>query len=304
MSPETKDIVSSVRQQLLNISRKRGEDFQFCLTRYALERFLYRLSQSPHAERFVLKGALLLMSWTEEPYRPTRDLDLLGFSDPGSASLVGMLTDICLTAVAPDGLVFDADSLAIEEIRRELDYEAQRIKMMAYLGEVRIPLRIDIAFGDAVSPSPVKTVYPALLELPQAYVRAYRKETVVAEKVQAAIVLGIRNSRMKDFFDLLWLSRLFAFDGRALVGAIQATFNRPKTNLPTRVPFPLTEAFASDPVKQIQWRAFLRKSDISHMPAEIEKVISELASFLVLPLEYASGAKVLDRSWKPGGPWI
>ena len=303
MKPEIKDIESSVRQQLLNISKERGEDFQFCLTRYALERFLYRLSKSPHTEKFVLKGALLLMSWTQMPYRPTRDLDLLGFGHPGSSNLRNMVTGICLMAVAPDGLVFDADSLAIEEIRGELDYGGQRIKMMAYLGKVRIPLQIDIAFGDAVSPSPEKIGYPSLLELPQAYVNAYPKETVIAEKIQAAVVLGIRNSRMKDFFDLLWLSRLFPFDGKTLVGAIQATFNRRNTDLPAQVPFFLTEAFSSDPSKQTQWGAFLRKSDISHMPVGIENVISKLAGFLVLPLYYASEPKAFDKSWKPGGPW-
>jgi len=303
MSPEIKNIESSVRQQLLNISRKRDEDFQFCLTRYALERFLYRLSKSSHAEKFILKGALLLMSWTQEPYRPTRDLDLLGYVDPGSPILNNMVTEICLENVAADGLVFDADSLVIEEIRGELDYGGQRIKMMAYLGKVRIPLQIDIAFGDVVSPSPEKIGYPTLLELPQAYIRAYPKETVVAEKIQAAIVLGIRNSRMKDFFDLLWLSRLFPFDSKTLVRAIQATFNRRETDFPTQEPFPLTEVFASDPAKQTQWVAFLRKNDISHMPFELEKVISELAGFLVPPLKFASEAKVFDKTWKPGGPW-
>jgi len=303
VSPEVKNIEHSVRRQLLNISKQRNEDFQFCLTRYALERFLYRLSKSAHVEKFVLKGALLLMSWTQKPYRPTRDLDLLGFGDPAPDNLKNMVTEICLSAVDPDGMVFDTDSLIMEDIREDLDYEGHRVKMVAYLGKARIPLQIDIAFGDAISPGPEKIEYPTLLDQSPACVRAYPKETVVAEKLQAAVVLGIRNSRMKDFFDLLWLSRLFPFDGETLVKALQATFKRRKTDLPAKRPLPLTEGFASDPAKQTQWGAFLRKNDISHMPADFEKVISELGSFLVPPLKYASEARTFDKVWQPGGPW-
>ncbi|MBW2366799.1 MAG: nucleotidyl transferase AbiEii/AbiGii toxin family protein [Deltaproteobacteria bacterium] len=303
MNPEKKNIEHSIRQQLLNISKQRKEDFQFCLTRYALERFLYRLSKSSHVNKFVLKGALLLMSWTQKPYRPTRDLDLLGLGNPAPDILKNRVIEICLSEVAPDGLVFDTDSLIIEEIREELLYEGHRIKMMAYLGKVRIPLQIDIAFGDAISPNPETIKYPTLLELPPAYVLSYPKETVVAEKLQAAVALGIRNSRMKDFFDLFWLSRLFHFDSKTLVKAIQATFKRRTTVFPTQVPFPLTEGFASDPAKRTQWGAFLRKNDISHMPAEFEKVISELNSFLVLPLKYSMVEKIFDKVWQPGGPW-
>lgn len=303
MSLSVKNIEHSVHRQLLNISKQRNEDFQFCLTRYALERFLYRLSKSVHVEKFVLKGALLLMSWTQKPYRPTRDLDLLGFGDPAPDNLKTMVTEICLSAVDPDGMVFDTDSVIMEEIRGDLDYGGHRVKMMAYLGKARIPLQIDIAFGDAISPGPEKIEYPTLLDQPAACVRAYPKETVVAEKLQAAVVLGIRNSRMKDFFDLLWLSRLFPFDGETLVKAIQATFERRKTDLPAKRPLPLTEGFASDLAKQTQWGAFLRKNDISHMPADFKKVISELGGFLVPPLKYASEARISDKVWQPGGPW-
>ena len=161
----------------------------------------------------------------------------------------------------------------------------------------------DIAFGDAITPGPVTLSFPALLDMPNAQVQSYTKETVVAEKLQAAVVLGIRNSRMKDFFDLLWLSQFFSFDGETLVKAIQATFKRRKTDLPDRRPLPLTEAFALDSAKQTQWGAFLRKNDISNMPAEFEKVISELSSFLVPPLKYASEARIFDKNWQPGGLW-
>jgi len=303
MNPDIKNIEHSVRQRLLDVSKKRKVDYQFCLTHYALERFLYRLSKSSHAEKFVLKGALLLMSWTNEPYRPTRDLDLLGFGDATPDNLKTVIMEICLTEVEPDGLVFNTDTITIEEIRGDLDYDGHRVKILVYLGKVRIPIQIDIAFGDVVSPNSRFCKYPSLLDLPMAHVSAYPKETVVAEKLQAAVVLGIRNSRMKDFFDLLWLSRLFHFNSKTLTSAIQATFKRRRTELPTTKPLPLTEDFASDPAKQAQWRAFLRKNEISYMSTDFKQVISTLGSFLTIPIKHSTETETPEMSWKPGGPW-
>ncbi len=303
MNPDIKNIEHSVRQRLLDVSKKRKVDYQFCLTHYALERFLYRLSKSSHAEKFILKGALLLMSWTNEPYRPTRDLDLLGYGDATPDNLENVITEICLSEVEPDGLVFDTETLTIEEIREDLDYDGYRVKIPVYLGKVRIPIQIDIAFGDAISPQLEFLEYPSLLDLPPAHVSTYPKETVVAEKLQAAVVLGIRNSRMKDFFDLLWLSRLFPFDSKTLTNAIQATFKRRRTELPATKPLPLTEDFASDPAKQAQWRAFLNKNGISNVPADFKQVISTLGSFLVIPIKNATETEAPEMVWKPGGPW-
>ena len=302
MNYDTKNIEHSVRQRLLDVSKKRKIDYQFCLTHYTLERFLYRLSRSLHAEKFVLKGALLLMSWTNEPYRPTRDLDLLAYGDASPDNLKTVITEICLSEVEPDGLIFDTESLTIEEIREDLDYDGYRVKIPVYLGKVRIPIQIDIAFGDAISPQLEVFEYPSLLDLPQAHVSTYPKETVVAEKLQAAVVLGIRNSRMKDFFDLLWLSRLFSFDSKTLAIAIQATFKRRRTALPATKPLPLTAEFASDPAKQAQWRAFLNKNGISYVPADYKQVISTLGSFLMIPIKHSTKTDAPDLVWKPGGP--
>ena len=303
MNPDIKNTEHSVRQRLLDVSKKRKVDYQFCLTHYALERFLYRLSKSIHAEKFILKGALLLMSWTNEPYRPTRDLDLLGYGDATPDNLRTAIMEICLSEVEPDGLVFDTENLTIEEIREDLDYEGYRVKLPVYLGKVRIPIQIDIAFGDAISPQLEFFDYPSLLDLPLAHVSTYPKETVVAEKLQAAVVLGIRNSRMKDFFDLLWLSSLFPFESNTLAKAIQATFKRRRTELPTTRPLPLTEDFASDPAKQAQWRAFLIKNDISYVSADFEQVISTLGSFLMIPIKHSTETEAPEMVWKPGGPW-
>jgi predicted nucleotidyltransferase component of viral defense system len=303
MNADIKNMSHSVRQRLMNLRKERGEGFQFLLTRFTLERFLFRLCQSIHGDKFALKGALLISAWADQPYRPTQDLDLSGFGESSPERLLKIVSEICRTKVDPDGLVFDADNISISEIRDDMDYGGQCIKMKAFLGKATIPVRIDIAFGDAITPGPVTLSFPALLDMPNAQVQSYTKETVVAEKLQAAVVLGIRNSRMKDFFDLLWLSQFFSFDGETLVKAIQATFKRRKTDLPAKRPLPLTEAFALDSAKQTQWGAFLKKNDISNMPAEFEKVISELGGFLVPPLNYASEARIFDKDWQPGGSW-
>ena len=303
MNSDIKNIEHSVRLRLLDVSKKRKVDFQFCLTHYALERFLYRLSKSSHAEKFILKGALLLMSWTNEPYRPTRDLDLLGCGDATPGNLRTAIMEICQSEVEPDGLVFDTESLTIEEIREGFDYDGYRVKITVYLGNVRIPIQVDIAFGDAISPHLESFDYPSLLDLPPAHVSTYPKETVVAEKLQAAVVLGIRNSRMKDFFDLLWLSQLFHFDSRALATAIEATFKRRRTELPATKPLPLSEDFASDPGKQAQWRAFLSKNDISYVPSDFKQVISTLDRFLMIPINHSTVTEMPEMVWEPNGPW-
>lgn len=303
MNPEVRNLQQSIRQRLLNLSRQRNEDFQFCLTRYALERFLYRLSESRHVERFVLKGAFLLMAWTNQPYRPTRDLDMLGYGEPAPDVLGRIIAEICQTEVEPDGLSFDIGSIEITEIREGQEYQGQRIRLIASLGNTRVSIQIDIAFGDAITPAAETLEYFSLLEMPAARVRAYPKETIVAEKIQAAVRLGMQNSRMKDFFDLLWLSRLFSFDGAPLVKAIRATFQRRKTELPAQVPLFLTDAFASDQVKQTQWQAFLRKNNISGMPGKLDTVLAELHDFLMPPLKAAMIDEPFKTHWNVNGPW-
>ena len=303
MSPEIKNLQQSIKRRLLNVSRQRNEDFQFCLTLYALERFLYRLSESRYVERFVLKGALLLMAWTDQPYRPTKDLDMLGHGDPAPAVLERITAEICQTRVETDGLSFDVGSIEIAEIREGQDYQGQRIRLMASFGNARVSMQICIAFGDVITPASEMLEYPSLLEMPAACVRAYPKETVVSEKVQAAVRLSMQNSRMKDLYDLLWLSRLFSFDGALLVKAIRATLQKRKTELPAQDPLFLTDAFASDQVKQTQWQAFLRKSGISGMPVKLDTVISELHDFLIPPLKAAAVDEPFKVHWDSNGPW-
>lgn len=212
-----------------NLARKQHEDFQLVLTRYAIERLLYRLTRTGYAAEFVLKGAMLFRLWADQPHRPTRDLDLLGRGDPSVDRLAAVFRAVCGAAVEDDGLLFDPATVTAGKIKEDQEYEGVRVECVARLGQARIDLQVDVGFGDAVTPGPVTVQYPGLLDLPAPELAAYPRETVVAEKFQAMVMLGIANSRMKDFFDLWVLARSFTFAGPVLAAAIRATFARRKT---------------------------------------------------------------------------
>lgn len=241
------NVAASVRQRLLNLSKEKGEDFTLTLVRYAAERFLYRLSRSPHAEHFILKGALLLATQLDRPYRSTRDIDFLEYGEASKTALAKAIADIAKTEVEDDGLLFDLDSLEVEEIRENQDYEGLRVSMHAMLERARIPLKIDVGYGDAVVPATIELEYPTLLGGSTPRVRAYPIETVVAEKVEAIVKLGMANSRMKDYYDLWLIAGAFAFDGSVLMRALTATFERRGTDLPADDPVGLTRQFAEAP---------------------------------------------------------
>lgn len=303
MSPPPNEAEQSFRQRLLDISRQRNEDFQFVLMRFALERLLYRLASSRYADRFVLKGAFLFEIWMDQPYRPTKDLDLLGFGNGSPVRMARIFADICKVDVEPDGLFFDAKSIAISEIRENQDYDGLRVKLMASLGNARIPLQIDIAFGDTITPAACKVDFPSMLGLRPATIQSYPRESVVSEKLQAAVYLDMQNSRMKDFCDLFWLSQLFSFEGQVLVSAIVATFKRRKTEIPVEIPTFMTQEFSTDPIKIDQWRAFLRKTNFAEIPESLESVLSRLRQFLLPPIKAACSGKSLQLTWPPDGPW-
>lgn len=271
--------IASIRQRLLDRARTRGEDFQLVLDRYAVERLLYRLSISPHREQFLLKGALLFALWFDQPHRPTRDADLLGFGPPDPERLAALAAELCAIE-ADDGLRFDVGSMAVEPIREEAAYEGLRIRLLAILGDARCHVQWDVGFGDAVTLAPADVDYPVLLEgMPAPRLRVYPRETVFAEKLEAIATLGIANSRMKDYFDLLALLHEGAMDKPVLTQAIRATFQRRATALPDGVPFGLTDAFATDAQKQAQWTAFLRRNRLT-APA-LAAVVAELRAFFI-----------------------
>lgn len=277
MAKELKNIGASVRAKLLALSKSNGQTFDLVLTRFALERLLYRLSQSEFSERFVLKGALLLITWLENPHRPTRDLDLLGYGDPDPERMLEAFRSI-LAKDVNDGVSFDVAALRIDRIREELEYGGLRLRSTANIAGARLAITIDIGFGDATEPGIEILDYPTLLDLPKPRLKAYAPETVIAEKFQAMVMLGQANSRMKDFYDIWILSKSLTFDPVRLSSAIKATFERRNTPLPTETPLALTALFSEDPQKQQQWRAFCR--DIGQEPGKLVDIVGDLLAFL------------------------
>jgi len=298
-----RDIAASVRERLLYVSRKAGDPFDLVLTRYALERLLYRIGVSPFAYRFILKGALLLELWGVDIHRPTRDLDLLGYGDLSDKQIINLFQEICTTEVKPDGLVFDQDSFSVTDIREYQEYTGKRVLFFAYLAGARIRIQVDVGFGDAVAPPPEEVVYPTILNFPAPKIRAYPMESVISEKTQTVVSLGMQNSRMKDYFDIWVLSRRFSFKGASLVRAINTTFDRRKTAIPQQIPIGLREEFALDEDKNKQWNAFLSRIGLKRQTIVLSEVIKRLQEFLISPLSAAAQNKQFNQFWEAGGPW-
>ena len=273
-----KDPAVSVRARLLNRARREGDEFQRLLVRYAIERLLYRLSVTPHVDDFILKGATLFAVWTGQPHRATKDLDLLGSGTPDLQRLVRVFREIAAVPCPEDGLTFDVAGVEGAPIRQAALYDGLRFVLPAALAGARMKVQVDVGLGDAVVPPPSMVEVPPLLDLPPARLRAYAKETVVAEKLEALVVLGLTTSRMKDLYDLDHLRRLFDFDS-LLVDAVRATFARRGTPLPESLPVGLSDSFAGDSVKIAQWRAFQRKAGVDPH-RDLADVVEALRSWL------------------------
>lgn len=297
-----KNLAASVRERLLNIARRSGEPFDLVLVRYALERFLYRIAKSEFANRFMLKGALLYHVWGQDAYRPTRDGDLLASGSSDLRDMEKTFRQICGLAFE-DGITFEAGSVRAQEIAEEKAYSGIRVNFVAHLAGAKIPVQFDIGFGDAVTPGPERVQYPALLDFPAPELRAYPVQTVVAEKFHAMAVLGMQNSRMKDFYDLWALSRRFEFDGEILSDAMAATFARRKTPLPEAVPLALSVEFSDSQPKKTQWQAFIQRN---RLPAQLTlaEAIAEIRRFVMPVVEELNRKSGLAATWKAGGPWM
>lgn len=299
---ELRNVAASVRQRLLNLSRVEGEDFQKVLLRYAIERLLYRLSRSPHRRRFVLKGATLFTLWSDSPHRSTQDLDLWSRGESSVETLEESFREICATPV-DDGIVFSAETVRGSEIRIEDEYLGVRVKFQARIASARIPIQVDIGFGDVIQPRPKTVHFPTILEFPEPKLLAYPRETVVAEKFHAMTTLGMGNSRMKDFYDLFVLARDFEFRGEPLSRAIRSTFGRRETPIPAEAPLALTAEFHGDASKGVQWRSFLRKSRLEEAALDLAQAVRAIRRFIQPPAEALAGSVRFDRIWPPGGPW-
>jgi hypothetical protein len=295
-------MAASIRQRLLNLSRERKEDFGLLLTKYSLERVLYRIAESRYREVFVLKGALLFELWTEQRYRPTRDADFLARGQNDPERFVAIFKEIC-EAKVDDGLLFDPTTVRAERIAEDANYEGIRVKFVGHLDNARTPIQLDLGFGDPITPAPVDTEIPSLLNMPNSRILTYPRESVIAEKFEAMISLGIANSRMKDFHDIRILSREFPFEGAVLSEAIQKTFAARRTQMPSVMPLVFTAEFFEDPDKNRQWTAFCRKNRGFVAETSLQSVCEEIAAFLMPVIRAANGGSALPARWS-ASVWI
>jgi len=282
MTTGPRNVAASVRARLLNKARADKQDFNLLLTRYALERILYRLSISEYRDQFLLKGSLLFDLWFDMPHRPTHDADLLGFTLAEVPELITVFQEICKIE-SDDGITFQPDTVRAVEIRKEANYAGIRVTLMGLLDGARCPVQIDVGFGDAVVPGPEEAEYPVILgEMPRPQLRVYPQYTVIAEKLEAIVTLGMLNTRMKDYFDLWVLARHADIDGEILSKAIHATFERRKTPIPAELPLGLTDEFTQDARKVQQWEAFLRKNGLA--PVTLPEVVEMIRPLFLAAL--------------------
>jgi hypothetical protein len=299
---EIKDLAASVHQRLLNKAREANRPFNELLQYYAIERFLYRLSCSPFADRFVLKGALMFNAWGVAGIRPTRDIDLLGNTSNAVAQIVEKFREICGAEVSADGLVFDVESVQGERIKEDADYEGVRVTFTGWLGKTRVHMQIDIGFADIVTPAPIDVNYPTILDFPAPILHGYPRETLIAEKFQAMVALGEINSRLKDFYDICTLAMQFDFAGEALQKAIEQTFKQRGTSLPADIPVALTEKFVSQ--KELYWDAFIQRTGLQQPDYDFRNAVWILQKFLMPPTHASVAGHRFKAIWKKGGEWV
>jgi predicted nucleotidyltransferase component of viral defense system len=299
-----RNVAHSVHVRLLRRMHETGEDFQYLLKRYTLERLLYRVGESPYRHQFILKGAMLFVHWSGAPLRVTQDVDFLAFGDSGTDRIADVFRSLCRMELPNDGVVFAADTVRTESIRDRVDeYVGVRVRLQASLGKAVIPLRADIGFGDAVEPGPEEIEYPTLLGFPPPRLRAYPREAMIAEKLHAMVYWGTGTSRLKDFYDIYALASQFSFDGQPLAAAIEASFRRRQTPVPEATPPALAPPFFADDHTAVQWAAFARKTRLPEETPPFTDVGELLRSFLLPPIRAVATASRLDQCWPPGGPW-
>jgi len=298
MKKVVKDLSASVRQRLRSRAQETNRPFDELIQYYAMERFLYRLSQSDYSSAVVLKGALMFIVWDASQSRATRDIDLLGHLKNTIENIVGMVKEVCDLPVEPDGMIFDAASVKGRRIKEDAGYEGVRVQFTGYLGRTRAAMQIDFGFGDTVYPKPSLVEYPSALGMARPKLWGYPRETVVAEKFEAMVNLGILNSRMKDFYDVCLLANQFDFDGETLEKAVRQTFAHRGTPWTTS-PFAFSDEFAKNLAKETQWAAFIRNGNLTLGPKSLADAIKTLKAFLLPVVE----GKTKAQTWKAPGPW-
>jgi hypothetical protein len=302
MAGKTKNIAASVHQRLRNKARESSRPFNELLQHFAIERFIYRLSKGPHADRFVLKGALLFSAWTGSMSRPTMDIDLLGKIENRLETIVAVVKEACEMEVENDGIIFHKDTVTATRITEDADYKGVRVLVRGKLGSTRLFLQIDIGFGDVIIPGHSKINYPVLLDFPPPELDGYTMESTVAEKFQAMVKLDLLNSRMKDFYDIWFLSRRFDFKGQMLAKAIEKTFEKRKTPI-TSEPTIFNPSFMKDENKQAQWLGFINKVKLSDAPTSFESVATDIKVFLKPVVASIIDRQTFQLSWAAPGRW-
>lgn len=303
MNRKTDRIAASVHQRLLNKARQTSRPFNELLQYYAMEKFLHRIGRSPYAEEFILKGALLLRATGISEIRPTKDMDFLGPDEADVTEIKQMLIDCCEISVKDDGLTFDPHSITEQEIRENQAYDGIRFTIKGSLGNAKISIQIDIGFGDVISPGPYWIDYPTILDDEKPKLKAYTLESAIAEKFQAMVDLDLANSRMKDFYDIWFLSKNRSFDGETLKHAIQQTFHRRKTELPVKYPTALTTTFSSDEDKVNQWKAFVSKLPESSTTTDLNVTIKQIQEFLWPVSQAALNQQMFNKKWNTVRKW-
>ncbi len=304
MSDAINNMARSVHDRLLKVSREKGFRFNDLQQRFAMQRFLYRLSVSPFADQFTLKGALAFLAWTggKQMYRPTMDIDLLGSTSNDAENLVKVFQAVVEQDVPNDGLVFDPDSITAAPITEDAEYNGMRVRLVGRMDNARIAIQIDIGFSDSPLPKPQRLKLPGLLDFPALSMTGYRPESSIAEKLHAMVARDVLNSRMKDFADLWYLSRHFDFDGPVLAQAIAGTFERRDTSVPAN-PTAFSGEFAQREDKQAQWKAFMRRSRPEGVPDEFAEVVMGVAEFLGPVLAHLPADQPPPNHWQAPGPW-
>ena len=302
MTKDITNIAASVHQRLLNKAKESSRPFNELLQYFAIERFIYRLSKSPHADQFILKGALMFSAWCGPASRPTMDIDLLGKIDNRIDTITTAIKDACLTDVEPDGISLDAETVEAVRITEDAEYEGVRVRVHGSLGKARVSIQIDIGFGDVIVPDAGTVSYPAILDFPAPELKGYTMESTIAEKFQAMVKLGVLNSRMKDFYDIWFLSRTFDFKGEILAEAIERTFE--KRNTPVNLEAALFDpSFGVDRDKNIQWRGFIRKTKLIGAPDTFEEIIVAVKLFLEPLARAIVERRAFNSIWTAPGPW-
>lgn len=296
--------IQSIRDRLKNIAEENNEDFNYVVIRYGLERMLYRLSKSKHQDHFVLKGATLFLHWQGDPHRPTKDADFSGTEETSVEEMESIVENLCEINVEPeDGVVFLPDTIEGMQVREGQAYEGIRVNLKALLGNQKFGVQLDVGFGDALVPDPEEINYPVLLDFPAPRLRAYRRETTISEKFQNMVEMGIGNSRMKDLYDIWFLSRNFEFQAQELRKAISETFKRRKTDIPNSPPVTVTDEFVEDDLTNTQWTAFLNDLELTEDDLTLKEVVEQIRQFLMPVAEAITDKKEFDKNWKPGEGW-